>query len=139
MLPLPVQAASRIPVRALLGHCFYRRIIVWTVTVIVFLCLVLFSGGVRTRHGRILDHLAGWDGISSNNNADSSSQSGSAGTNVGHNGISTIESSTTENEVATDVDENEKAEDPNVIEKQPTNTEQSADPNGRLHWLKYQQ
>lgn len=57
MLPLPVQASQRFPVRALLGHCFYRRIIIWAVTVTFFLCLVLFSGGVRTHHGMIIDHF----------------------------------------------------------------------------------
>lgn len=41
--------------RALLSHCLYRRVMIWAVTVTVLLCLVLFSSGVQTRHGRILD------------------------------------------------------------------------------------
>lgn len=55
MLPLPVQNKAKIRVRTLLGHCFYRRVIIWAITVILLLCLTLFSSGVHTRHGRIMD------------------------------------------------------------------------------------
>lgn len=41
--------------RALLSHCLYRRVMIWAITVTILLCLVLFSSGVQTRHGRILD------------------------------------------------------------------------------------
>lgn len=41
--------------RALLSHCLYRRVMIWAITVTVLLCMVLFSSGVQTRHGRILD------------------------------------------------------------------------------------
>lgn len=57
LLPLPVQSSPRLAMRALLSHCFYRRVIIWVVTVTVILCLTLFSGGVPTRQGRILNHL----------------------------------------------------------------------------------
>jgi hypothetical protein len=54
-LPAPAHSKSTIRVRALLGHCLYRRVIIWSVTILVLTCLTLFTGGVRTRHGRILD------------------------------------------------------------------------------------
>lgn len=57
MLPLPVQSSPRLAMRALITHCFYRRVIIWAITAIIILSLMLFSGGVHTRHGRILDHL----------------------------------------------------------------------------------
>lgn len=41
--------------RALLSHCLYRRVMIWAITVTILLCMVLFSSGVQTRHGRILD------------------------------------------------------------------------------------
>jgi hypothetical protein len=41
--------------RAILSHCLYRRVMIWAVTVTILLCLALFSSGVQTRHGRILD------------------------------------------------------------------------------------
>lgn len=41
--------------RALLSHCLYRRVMIWAITVTILLCLVLFSSGVQTRRGRILD------------------------------------------------------------------------------------
>lgn len=57
MLPLPVQSSPKLAMRALITHCFYRRVIIWGITAIIILSLMLFSGGVHTRHGRILDHL----------------------------------------------------------------------------------
>ncbi|KAK3685837.1 hypothetical protein B0T22DRAFT_231838 [Podospora appendiculata] len=55
LLPLSVQKQPKIRVvRALLGHCLYRRVILWTVAVLFLLCLTLFSG-VNVRHKRILD------------------------------------------------------------------------------------
>lgn len=57
LLPLPVQSSPRFAMRALLSHCFYRRVIIWVVTVTAVMCLMLFSGGVPTNQGRILDHL----------------------------------------------------------------------------------
>lgn len=141
MLPLPVQASQRFPVRALLGHCFYRRIIIWAITVIIFLCLVLFSGGVHTRHGMIIDHFPEFGKKGHSTISSSTSSSGDRqyeDSSVGDNGIDTIDSSTTSNEIGSDIGEHEKVEQHKTIEQHPTHETQPADPNGP-HWLKYQQ
>lgn len=65
MLPLPVQSSPKLAVRALLGHCFYRRVFLWAITATIVLCLMIFSGGVRTSHGRILDHLVDFGKVGS--------------------------------------------------------------------------
>lgn len=43
--------------RAVLGHCLYRRVIIWAVVVTALLSLGLYSGGVRTHYGKISTHL----------------------------------------------------------------------------------
>ena len=53
-LPSPIQQPSKIRVRTLLGHCLYRRVIIWTVAVLFLLFLALFSGAHGGRE-RILE------------------------------------------------------------------------------------
>lgn len=138
MLPLPVQSSPRFPVRALLGHCFYRRVILWAVTVIFFLCLVLFSGGVHTRHGRILDHLAGF-AKADHYKSSSGSQYEFEGSRVGHNGIDSTDYSASAKEMTSNVGDYEKTEQ-YPAEQQTTYEPPSSDPvvDGP-HWLKYKQ
>lgn len=56
LLPPPGQHQRKIRVRTLLGHCLYRRVIIWTITLLSLLSLTLYSSGsvVRTT-GRILN------------------------------------------------------------------------------------
>lgn len=49
LLPLPVHQKRKIRVRELLGHCLYRRVILWTVAVLFMICLTLSSTGARFR------------------------------------------------------------------------------------------
>jgi len=55
LLPLSTHKKPNIQVRTLLGHCLYRRVILWVATILVVLCLGLSTTGVHLRHGRILD------------------------------------------------------------------------------------
>lgn len=119
MLPLPVQASPKFAVRALLSHCFYRRVIIWAITVTVLLCLVLFSGGVQTNRGRILDHLVDF--------GKGAKESVYGGSSVGHNGID----SGSGNGQKSDITNSEKG-------NQDSNTQQGLGDN-TLHWLKYKQ
>jgi hypothetical protein len=59
LLPSPTQhpstpQKSKIRVRALLTHCLYRRVLIWTVAAVFLVSLTLFSGGVHHGRGRIL-------------------------------------------------------------------------------------
>ncbi|KAJ2894354.1 uncharacterized protein MKZ38_007709 [Zalerion maritima] len=54
-IALPVSACGRpqIPVRAILGHCLYRRVALWTITILVLLSVVCLKAdvkGVRSGH-----------------------------------------------------------------------------------------
>jgi hypothetical protein len=55
LLPLPAHQKPRLRVRALLSHCLYRRVLLWTVGVLVLLCLILTQGGARLRSDRFLN------------------------------------------------------------------------------------
>ncbi|KAK3359124.1 hypothetical protein B0T25DRAFT_87300 [Lasiosphaeria hispida] len=55
LLPLAAHQQPKIRVRALLGHCLYRRVILWTLTIVLVLCLTLSTSGGHTRHGRLRD------------------------------------------------------------------------------------
>lgn len=64
LLPLPGHPKAKVRVRALLGHCLYRRVILWTVAVIVILGLALTSSGGQRRRERLLafvEHYQGGD------------------------------------------------------------------------------
>lgn len=50
----PQPQKSKIRVRAVLTHCLYRRVIIWTVAVIILLSLTLFSSGVHPSRGKLL-------------------------------------------------------------------------------------
>lgn len=144
MLPLPVQSSPRFPVRALLGHCFYRRIIIWSVTIIFFLFMVLFSGGVHTRHGRILDHLAGFATGDHYKGSTGSQYGGFEGSRVGHNGIETVDNPTSTAETTLTSTENEKNEPKPTEQKTEDSSTASETPTsepftGGPHWLKYKQ
>ncbi|KAK0720791.1 hypothetical protein B0H67DRAFT_600181 [Lasiosphaeris hirsuta] len=52
LLPLPFQQ-PKIRVRALLGHCLYRRVVIWSLTIVFVLCLTLSTNGGHIRHGRL--------------------------------------------------------------------------------------
>ncbi|KAK3944075.1 hypothetical protein QBC46DRAFT_6724 [Diplogelasinospora grovesii] len=47
LLPLPVRQQPKIRVRTLLGHCLYRRVIIWSVAILSLICLTLFTSGVH--------------------------------------------------------------------------------------------
>jgi len=52
LLPL-VSEKKRIRIRSLLGHCLYRRVIIWTVAGVLLLCLAFSTSGVSISRGRI--------------------------------------------------------------------------------------
>lgn len=131
LLPLPVQSSPRFAMRALLSHCFYRRVIIWVVTVTAVMCLMLFSGGVPTSQGRILNHLVDFG---KSDLSKVSSDGFSTGSSAGHKGIDST------------------AAAPEAKEKESTNSndsnkekssQESSNPQGlgshSLHWLKYKQ
>lgn len=64
LLPLAHHQKPKIRVRALLGHCLYRRVIIWTVAALLILGLTVSTTGVHLQHGRVLDFVdfrqSGW-------------------------------------------------------------------------------
>src|SRR3954468_24259662 len=56
-LPIFSPQRSNLRVRTLLGHCLYRRVILWTVAALALLCLMVSTTGVQLRHGRVLDFV----------------------------------------------------------------------------------
>ncbi|KAK4657119.1 hypothetical protein QC762_210120 [Podospora pseudocomata] len=55
LLPAPVHRKPKIRVRTLLGHCLYRRVILWTAGILFLLCLALSSPGGRQRRQRLME------------------------------------------------------------------------------------
>lgn len=106
--------------RALLSHCLYRRVMIWAVTVTILLCLVLFSSGVQTRRGRILDLV------------DFRKGSHSETPKTGHG----TDSATIEQQVSI-----EKPKEDGKKNDGKKDDDKKDDNNGRdpLHWLEYKQ
>lgn len=48
---LHVREQPKIKVRTLLTHCLYRRVIIWSVTLLLLACLMLYTGGYT--HGSV--------------------------------------------------------------------------------------
>ncbi|KAK4453758.1 hypothetical protein QBC34DRAFT_318669 [Podospora aff. communis PSN243] len=57
LLPLANHRKPKIRVRTLLGHCLYRRVIIWTVAALFLLGLTASTTGIHLRHGRVLDFV----------------------------------------------------------------------------------
>lgn len=136
MLPLPVQSSPKAAVRALLSHCFYRRVIIWAITATVLLCLMLFSGGVHTHHGRILDHLVDFgQGDTarpfSTVNTTPNPSDGNSDSSVGDKNHS--ESPSPEKAANSDTESYAKE-----YENDTPQNQQSYN-HGGIHWLKYEQ
>ncbi|KAB5525750.1 hypothetical protein GE09DRAFT_976415 [Coniochaeta sp. 2T2.1] len=58
LLPPPAYQQPRIKIRTILGHCLYRRVIIWTATILLLLGIMLYSGGgVHATTDRVLDFV----------------------------------------------------------------------------------
>jgi hypothetical protein len=55
LLPHPAHQKSRFRIRTLLGHCLYRRVILWCAAAIVLLCFALSSRKSGLRRQRLID------------------------------------------------------------------------------------
>ncbi|KAK2021214.1 hypothetical protein LX32DRAFT_699545 [Colletotrichum zoysiae] len=55
-LPAPATTISqpKLRVRAILGHCLYRRVVIWTVTISMLICLAYLNTPLYTRDGKVL-------------------------------------------------------------------------------------
>ncbi|OHE91981.1 hypothetical protein CORC01_12717 [Colletotrichum orchidophilum] len=55
-LPAPVTTIPqpKLRVRAILGHCLYRRVVIWTVTISMLIALAYLNTPLYTRDGKIL-------------------------------------------------------------------------------------
>ncbi|EGY13368.1 uncharacterized protein VDAG_00050 [Verticillium dahliae VdLs.17] len=63
-LPPPSQhKKTKLRMRALLGHCLYRRVTLWSVLILVIMSMVLLKTAVHTKNGRVV----GGDGFLSGN------------------------------------------------------------------------
>lgn len=133
--------------RALITHCFYRRVIIWAITATILLSLILFSGGMHTRtHGRILDHLVDF-GRPSKGSVESSlsgSGSGRGNDNVGNEGQATI-GNIWDTEQDSAASENQKSSEDQSKGTQDKSNQETFQNQGLaavinpLHWLKYKQ
>jgi hypothetical protein len=54
-LPTTTKPQPKFRVRALLGHCLYRRVVVWGLVVIVVLSVTLFQPQLTHRSRKVLD------------------------------------------------------------------------------------
>lgn len=128
-----MQYSPKLAMRALITHCFYRRVILWGITVIIVMCLMLFSGGVHTSHGRILDHLVDF-GRTSKGSIQSSLGGSSNGGTVAQPGTSNIwdndKGSSSEGQVTATSDTTNQG----TLQSQGLGTVINP-----LHWLKYKQ
>ncbi|KAI0108355.1 hypothetical protein F4814DRAFT_54747 [Daldinia grandis] len=58
-LPISAKPQSKFRVKALLGNCLYRRVVIWTFLVIALLSYTLFSPGLAGRPRDVLDLVHG--------------------------------------------------------------------------------
>jgi hypothetical protein len=54
-LPTSTKPQPRFRVRQLLGHCLYRRVVIWTLVVIVLLSITLFNPRITHTPQNVLD------------------------------------------------------------------------------------
>lgn len=54
-LPSSTKPKSKFRVRALLGHCLYRRVVVWGLVVVVLFSITLFNPQITHRSRKVLD------------------------------------------------------------------------------------
>ncbi|KAI1363096.1 hypothetical protein F5Y08DRAFT_254574 [Xylaria arbuscula] len=61
VLPLHANSkpSTKIQFRALLGHCLYRRVVIWIVLIVVFLTSIIFKPRFTTRSRSVLDIVHG--------------------------------------------------------------------------------
>lgn len=50
---------TKFQVRALLGHCLYRRVVIWVVMIFVLLTIILFDPRLTTQSRNVLDIVHG--------------------------------------------------------------------------------
>lgn len=55
LLPHPAHHKSKFRIRALLGHCLYRRVILWCVAVLVLLCFAFSASRPGLRRQRLIE------------------------------------------------------------------------------------
>ncbi|KAI1502565.1 hypothetical protein F5X99DRAFT_152574 [Biscogniauxia marginata] len=58
-LPVSTKPQSRFRVKALLGHCLYRRVVIWTVVVVFLLTITLYNPRISTSSKNVLDLVHG--------------------------------------------------------------------------------
>jgi hypothetical protein len=54
-LPVSTKPQSKLRVRALLGHCLYRRVVIWALVVVVLLSITLFNPQLSHNTRNVLD------------------------------------------------------------------------------------
>ncbi|KAI0842539.1 hypothetical protein F5Y06DRAFT_306082 [Hypoxylon sp. FL0890] len=58
-LPVSTKPKPKFRVKALLGHCLYRRVVIWTVVIIVLLSITLFNPRLTTSSRDVFDLVHG--------------------------------------------------------------------------------
>ncbi|KAI1105342.1 hypothetical protein F4804DRAFT_350861 [Jackrogersella minutella] len=58
-LPVTTKPQPKFRVKALLGHCLYRRVVIWTVVIIVLLSITLFNPRLTARSRDVFDLVHG--------------------------------------------------------------------------------
>ncbi|KAI2625700.1 hypothetical protein GGR54DRAFT_510707 [Hypoxylon sp. NC1633] len=58
-LPISTKPQSKFRVKALLGHCLYRRVVIWTVVAIVVLSVTLFNPRLTATSRDVFDRIHG--------------------------------------------------------------------------------
>ncbi|KAI1336886.1 hypothetical protein F5Y15DRAFT_190121 [Xylariaceae sp. FL0016] len=61
-LPVTTKSQSKFKVKTLLGHCLYRRVVIWTVLIIILLTISLFNPQITTKSRNVLDMVQGSKG-----------------------------------------------------------------------------
>ncbi|KAI0134078.1 hypothetical protein BJ170DRAFT_183727 [Xylariales sp. AK1849] len=55
LLPMSTKPAPKLRVRTVLGHCLYRRVVIWTLVVIALLSITLFNPRITHNTRNVLD------------------------------------------------------------------------------------
>lgn len=63
-LPISIKPRAKIRVKALLGHCLYRRVILWSLLAIACMSLFLFDPRMTARSKEVLDLVSLRKGLS---------------------------------------------------------------------------
>lgn len=134
-LPISTKPQSKFRVKALLGNCLYRRVVIWTFLVIALLSFTLFNPGLAGRPRDVLDLVHG--SINGVNGAPQATDNVILQTQDSQDDVHIQDPVEEEKEPVEEMQEQEEEkEEENPEDEKEEETEENAN---SPHWLRYKQ